>query len=88
MYLSNKNPDALHDFIDSMMDAGAYDALENADCLVVLTEWNEFRRPDFDRMKSLMKATVIFDGRNLYDTKRIFERGFDYTCIGKQSYSN
>lgn len=66
----------------------AYDALENADCLVVLTEWNEFRRPDFDRMKSLMKATVIFDGRNLYDTKRIFERGFDYTCIGKQSYSN
>ncbi len=64
----------------------AYEALENADCLIVLTEWNEFRRPDFDKMKSLLKAPVIFDGRNLYDTKRIFERGFDYTCIGKQSY--
>lgn len=62
----------------------SYAALENADCLLLLTEWNEFRRPDFDRIKSLMKSPVIFDGRNQYDGKRLIERGFDYTCIGKK----
>lgn len=61
----------------------AYDALEKADALLLLTEWNEFRRPDFDRMKSLMKQPVIFDGRNQYDGKRLIGKGFDYTCIGK-----
>lgn len=62
----------------------AYEALENANCLLLLTEWNEFRRPDFDRVKSLMKSPVIFDGRNIYDGKRLTERGFEYTCIGKK----
>lgn len=62
----------------------AYSALENADAMLLLTEWNEFRRPDFDRIKSLMKNPIIFDGRNQYDGNRLIERGFDYTCVGKQ----
>lgn len=52
--------------------------------MLLLTEWNEFRRPDFDRIKSLMKKPVIFDGRNQYNGDKLIERGFDYTCIGKQ----
>ena len=44
-----------------------YDALEDADALVIATEWSEFRTPDFDKMKSLLKNKVIFDGRNLFD---------------------
>ena len=62
----------------------AYAALENADALLLLTEWNEFRRPDFDRIKSLMKTPVIFDGRNQYNGKRLIERGFEYSCVGKK----
>jgi len=60
-----------------------YDALKGADALAVITEWNEFRRPDFDRMKSLMKRPVIFDGRNLYDPKLMKEKGFVYYGIGR-----
>ena len=62
----------------------AYKALEGADAMLLLTEWNEFRRPDFDRIKSLMKNAIIFDGRNQYDEKRLTERGFDYICVGKK----
>lgn len=62
----------------------SYDALNNADCMLLLTEWNEFRRPDFDKIKSLMKDYVIFDGRNQYNSKRLIEKGFEYYQIGKQ----
>jgi UDPglucose 6-dehydrogenase len=61
----------------------AYDALSNADALLVVTEWNEFREPDFARMKKLMAAPVIFDGRNLYDPAQIRSLGFTYTSIGR-----
>ena len=61
----------------------SYDALKNADALLLLTEWNEFRRPDFDRIKSSLKSPLIFDGRNQYDKKRMIERGFTYYSIGK-----
>ncbi len=61
----------------------AYDALENADALLLLTEWNEFRRPDFERIKSLLKNPVVFDGRNQYDAVRLKEKGFTYYQIGK-----
>ncbi len=61
----------------------AYDAVDNADALLLLTEWNEFRRPDFEKIKSTMKNPVIFDGRNQYDAKRLQEKGFKYYCIGK-----
>ena len=60
----------------------SYEALEDADALLLLTEWNEFRRPDFDRIKDLLKTSIIFDGRNQYNGKRLIEKGFDYTCIG------
>ena len=61
----------------------AYEALEGADAMLLLTEWNEFRRPDFDRIKETMKTPIIFDGRNQYNGKRLIERGFDYQCVGK-----
>lgn len=62
----------------------SYDAIENADAMLLLTEWNEFRRPDFDRMKSLMKQPVIFDGRNQYEAERMIQRGFEYYCVGRR----
>ena len=63
----------------------SYDALKNVDCLLLLTEWNEFRRPDFDKMKTLMKSAIIFDGRNQYNPQRMKSRGFEYYCIGKNT---
>ncbi len=60
-----------------------YDALKGADGLVVMTEWNEFRRPDFDKMKSLMKQHVVFDGRNIYNPQILKELGFVYFGIGR-----
>jgi UDPglucose 6-dehydrogenase len=60
-----------------------YEALNGADALLIVTEWNEFRRPDFDRMKSLMKQPVVFDGRNIYDPKTMKEKGFVYYGIGR-----
>ncbi len=61
----------------------SYEALKNADALLLLTEWNEFRRPDMDKIKELLKTPVIFDGRNQYNVERITQRGFEYICIGK-----
>ncbi|PTL76352.1 UDP-glucose/GDP-mannose dehydrogenase family protein [Vitiosangium sp. GDMCC 1.1324] len=61
-----------------------YEALEGADALFVVTEWNEFRHPDFERMKSLMKTPVIFDGRNIYDPSRMKELGFTYMGLGRR----
>lgn len=63
----------------------SYDAIENADAMLLLTEWNEFRRPDFDRMKTLMKQPVIFDGRNQYEAERMIQSGFEYYCVGKKT---
>jgi len=60
-----------------------YEALEGADGLFVLTEWNDFRRPDFERMKKLMRQPVVFDGRNIFDPVRMRERGFVYFGIGR-----
>jgi UDPglucose 6-dehydrogenase len=60
-----------------------YDALDGADALLVVTEWNEFRSPDFRRMQTLLKTPVIFDGRNLYDPGEMAEQGFVYHSIGR-----
>src|SRR5262245_39243812 len=60
-----------------------YDALEGADALLVVTDWNEFRRPDFTRMKQLLKRPLIFDGRNLYDPEVMRQHGFTYLPIGR-----
>ncbi|MCI0651783.1 MAG: UDP-glucose/GDP-mannose dehydrogenase family protein [Planctomycetes bacterium] len=59
-----------------------YEALAGASALLALTEWNEFRRPDFDRIKSLLEEPVIFDGRNMYDAARVMKLGFEYYGIG------
>ena len=58
-------------------------ALENADALVIVTEWKEFRSPDFDVIKKKLKIAVIFDGRNLYDPKAVRAMGFEYLAIGR-----
>lgn len=63
--------------------AHEYDALKNTDALAIITEWNEFRTPDFDKMKQLMNAPVIFDGRNIYDVKTTRDLGFYYDSIGR-----
>ncbi len=62
-----------------------YEALEGADGLFLVTEWNEFRQPDFDRMKQLMRQPTIFDGRNVFDPKRLREKGFQVYSIGRGS---
>ncbi|RYG51856.1 MAG: hypothetical protein EOO01_07720 [Chitinophagaceae bacterium] len=61
-----------------------YDALENADALIIATEWNEFRTPDFSRIASTLKNKVIFDGRNLFDLGQIESLGFHYESVGRR----
>ena len=60
-----------------------YDACEGADAIAIVTEWNEFRNPDFDYIKLKMKAPVIFDGRNLYKRQAMESRGFAYHSVGR-----
>ncbi len=60
-----------------------YEALENADALLIVTEWPVFRSPEFDKMGSLMKNNVVFDGRNLYETETMKNHGFTYFSIGR-----
>lgn len=64
-----------------------YEALENADALLICTEWGIFRNPDFDRVSSLLKDKVIFDGRNLFDLEEMNELGFYYSSIGRKNIS-
>jgi UDPglucose 6-dehydrogenase len=62
-----------------------YDAIEGADALLIVTEWPQFRTPDFDRMDSLLKNKVIFDGRNLYELPQMQELGYTYYSVGRKS---
>lgn len=82
------DPEALKNVGSEYQDAltycdRPYGALEGADALVIVTEWSEFRRPDFDVMKKLMRGHVIFDGRNLYEPKQMQALGFTYYGIGR-----
>jgi UDPglucose 6-dehydrogenase len=61
----------------------SYEALKGADALVIATEWNEFREPDFGRMRKLMKTPVIFDGRNIYSPEQMKAQGFTYYSVGR-----
>jgi len=61
-----------------------YDAVRGTDGLVIVTEWNEFRRPDFAKIKQLMRQPVVFDGRNIYNPQKMRERGFVYYGIGRK----
>jgi len=60
-----------------------YECLENADALIIATEWNEFRTPDFDKILTLLKDAVIFDGRNVFDVQTMEKKGFHYESIGR-----
>jgi UDPglucose 6-dehydrogenase len=62
-----------------------YEALQNADALLIVTEWSAFRNPDFDKMKALLKENKIFDGRNLYDLSDMEDKGFYYESIGRKT---
>jgi UDPglucose 6-dehydrogenase len=61
----------------------AYDALVGADALVVVTDWNEYRHPDFRRIKQTLRRCIVIDGRNLYSTQKMAELGFVYHSIGR-----
>jgi UDPglucose 6-dehydrogenase len=61
----------------------SYHALEQADALIILTEWDEFRAVDLDRVKSLLRSPLVIDGRNIWNRKELESRGFTYECIGK-----
>jgi UDPglucose 6-dehydrogenase len=72
-------------FKDRIFLAGdCYEALKGADALAVVTEWNEFRTPDFSRMKKLMRSPVIFDGRNIFSQDEVRKLGFIYQGIGRR----
>jgi UDPglucose 6-dehydrogenase len=81
--------EAEHHFADLLAEGrmelveSNYDALEDSDALLVLTEWQPYRHPDFPRIRSLLKEPTIFDGRNLYGPERLREQGFRYTSIGR-----
>ena len=62
-----------------------YAVLDGADCLAVVTEWNQFRNPDFGRIKKMLKNPLIFDGRNLYSPSLLADLGLAYFCIGRQA---
>ncbi|MGA1862414.1 UDP-glucose/GDP-mannose dehydrogenase family protein [Deferribacter thermophilus] len=60
-----------------------YSAVENSDCLVIVTEWNQFRKLDMERIKKLMKSHNLADLRNIYEPKKMRDLGFNYTCVGR-----
>ena len=79
-------PEAKRLLGDSVQFAtGSYEALDGADALAVVTDWNEYRHPDFKRIKQMLKRPLIVDGRNLYGLHRMAELGFTYHSIGRPS---
>jgi UDPglucose 6-dehydrogenase len=60
-----------------------YSALKDANALLIVTEWRQFRMPDFEKINSLLKEKVIFDGRNQYEPDQMKELGYTYYCIGR-----
>jgi UDPglucose 6-dehydrogenase len=62
-----------------------YEALTGADALLIATEWNEFRTPDFEKIGSLLNQKTIFDGRNLFDLESMEKTGFHYVSIGRRT---
>ena len=66
----------------------SYDAIKNSDALIIVTEWNEFRNPDLEKVRSLLKEPVIFDGRNLYDLETMRQKKFTYYSVGREIINN
>jgi UDPglucose 6-dehydrogenase len=65
-----------------------YEALQDADALLIATEWSEFRTPNFDKISSLLKNKAIFDGRNLFDLNQMKDLGYHYVSIGRKTVEN
>ena len=63
---------------------GTYETMENSDVVAILTEWNEFRALDLERVKNLMNKPVIVDLRNIYNPDEMIGAGFDYYCVGRK----
>ncbi|HXH99430.1 MAG TPA: UDP-glucose/GDP-mannose dehydrogenase family protein [Sphingobacteriaceae bacterium] len=83
------DPEAMNNVKDVIGDKiiyahDQYEVLRDAEALLVITEWSVFRNPDFDRMESLLKQKVIFDGRNLYDLQKMIDCGYYYNSIGRK----
>ena len=72
--------------IDKMADLfdDNYETLKNSDGLILVTEWLEYREPDFDKIKSLMRKPVIFDGRNIFQPEKLKKIGFEYFGVGRK----
>ena len=92
--VSAYDPEAMETFKIAVGDAKAKqinfvknskEAINGSDALVICTEWNEFRRPDFEEIKQLLNSPIIFDGRNLYDLDRIEESGITYYSVGRRN---
>jgi UDPglucose 6-dehydrogenase len=66
-----------------LYSANQYDALLGADALIIATEWNEFRTPDFSKITSSLKEKVIFDGRNLFDLNSMIDLNYHYESVGR-----
>ncbi len=84
------DPEAMHNVQGQIGDkidyaGGQYEALQGADALIIATEWNEFRTPDFLKIVSLLKNKAIFDGRNLFDLEAVRKLGFHYESIGRKT---
>jgi len=84
------DPEAMKNVMDVVGDKityteNQYDALNNADALIIATEWSEFRTPDFEKMTQRMKNKVIFDGRNVFDLSQMKDLGFYYESIGRKT---
>lgn len=80
--------EAKHHFGDSITYCNdQYETLIDADCLAILTEWPEFKIPNFNIVQKLLKTPVVFDGRNIYDAQEMKKNGFDYFCIGVKTSS-
>lgn len=83
------DPEAAHEAAKVFADKieygkKAYEVVEGADALVIVTEWNEFRRPDLEKVKSLLKTPILIDGRNLFEPAKMVQQGFDYEGIGRK----
>ncbi len=70
--------------VDIQWGQDPYEILNDADALLISTEWNEFRNPDWNRIMGALKSPLIFDGRNLYEPQKMASQGFEYYCIGRQ----
>lgn len=91
--VSTHDPEAMNNVKQLVGDTvtfaeSQYDALNDADALIIATEWSEFRTPDFNRIGSLLKNKAIFDGRNLFDLKQMEGLGFHYVSIGRRVITN